>query len=372
MMCLNSSVSIHSNELDDRYVTGLTSVDANCGSFDLSAPLALVQDNDMFRADLFQLTLTGVPTSSVSGEQEGAAERHTQCFDVKTESSSSETGATQKPDQKLLIAAVDKAAHQRWRRAFLTHSQQGSACIIDEDSADEEADGELPDPEKQAEAQGKQPDALFEDHNDLDVPDEGRKAATQSAGPAHRDTEGQQTSEVLHPPSDAAQTASTGDADSGSPLPEMLKLVLRQSDNKPSAVERKGRLEPAVAAVLTHRCPELLTSIARVRHELYQQSALPAYPLTHVLWCFSASYLRSGATGDCGGSPAFMTCTICPTGRKHQECDLMVAVHHLKMLHAIVLSTDIESRRHSSTEGPSPPTCHSIDEYPSWCFLTSS
>ena len=39
----------------------------------------------------------------------------------------------------------------------------------------------------------------------------------------------------------------------------------------------------------------------------------------------------------------------------------MVAVHHLKMLHAIVLSTDIETQRHSSSEGVAPFACCYID-----------
>ena len=245
----------------------------------------------MFRADLSQISFAILPSSPASGEEQGPAQRYSKCFHVRTVSGSWEAGGPQTPDHKLIVAAVDESAHLKWKQAFLAGLPE---CMQQDHATD--------DLEKQAEVLESQPDSLFEDVNGLDRQDPKNGAAVHASGAEHRDTKGQQTTKAFQPFREtelakaADPVASDGDGDTGSPLPEMLKLVLRGSEKKPSAVQVKGGLEPGVAAVLAKRCPELLTSIDRVRHEIYQQSMLSVKPLWHRLCGFATSdqWARNG------------------------------------------------------------------------------
>lgn len=50
------------------------------------------------------------------------------------------------------------------------------------------------------------------------------------------------------------------------------------------------------------------------------------------------------------GTCDFLSVHECHAGRQPKGCDLMLSVQALKMLHSFVLSTDIESERHNSSE----------------------
>lgn len=215
----------------------------------------------MFRADLSKLMISVVVPTASSGEDQGAAApRYSHCFEVKPLSGTWESSTQMRPDQILLMAAVDAASHLKWQRALNVKSEPDEEQLSQ--TAKDLSTDELV---QQAEALDRQANALVDESNDIVCQDQDE--STPSASQLASDTKASQPASETEP--------AAGEATSGSPLPEMLKLVLRQSEKKQSG-SAPGGIESDVAAVLVHRCPQLLRSVGKIRQEMYQQSTPPS------------------------------------------------------------------------------------------------
>jgi hypothetical protein len=228
-----------------------------------------MQGDKMFRADVDTLKVSVVAPTPSSGEEESSS-RHSECFQV---SGTWDSGEAQSSEEEVLIAAVDAKMHLMWSRALFQEQNQ-----LDKHAHQSTEHVSTHDPESLIAANERQSDRLLQSSEvDLkDLEDRATKSneASSSSSSSQGDTQAGAQQPASTKASEADQPASSSaaeEAKSSSPLPEMLKLVLRQPDKKQSAGDA---IEADVAAVLVDRCPHLLRSLGNTRRELYQQSAL--------------------------------------------------------------------------------------------------
>lgn len=259
------------------------------------AAVGCAATDNMLRASLRSLKVTVLELESKNDEQKlPAAQRYSKCFQVEPVSGTWDNSKSKNAEQALYIAAVDAKSHCKWEGALQVSSQTNeSECSQTRESKQENPRGDA----------GKERFVSTEKGHPVSSRSDENGAQPSSAKAQNVVTEQKTRSKQEAVPRGTSASSMQPDALNG----------MNQNAQKLTTVQLTG-MDPEVAAVFVQSCPNLLTSVANVRQELYHQCRQP------------------------------------------KGCDLMLSVQALKMLHSFVLSTDIESDRHNSGEGSQEPS----------------
>lgn len=220
--------------------------------------------DNMLRASLRSLKVTVVELEPKSGEQQlPAAQRYSKCFQVEPVSGTWDNSKSKNAEQALYIAAIDAKSHSKWEGALQVSSQTNeSECSQTGESKQENPRGDA----------GKQRIVSEEKGHPVSSRSDENGAQPSSA-------KAQNEQKIW-----SKQEAVPRGTSASSMQPEALSSM-NQNAQKLSTVQLTG-MDPEVAAVFVQRCPNLLTSVANVRQELYHQCTSSLTP-HHVSRCSS-------------------------------------------------------------------------------------